>query len=158
MNIRKFHDDDVTQIVDLFFNTVHLVNKDDYTKEQLNAWAPPDEQATKHKLWRESFHRNVTYVAIVGETIVGFSDMTYNGHLDRLYVHKDCQRRGIATALAQNLESEARSLGITEIDTEASITSKPFFEQLGYRVVHKQNVERRGVLLTNFMMVKSLIN
>ena len=36
----------------------------------------------------------------------------------------------------------------------ASITARPFFEQRGYRVVRQQQVERGGVLLTNFVMEK----
>lgn len=157
MKIRRLQDEDLTPIVNLFYDTVHSVNKQDYTKEQLNAWAPPGEQVTKHEIWRESMLRNITFVAVVGETIVGFSDMTSNGHLDRLFVHKDYLRQGIATALVQNLENEARKLKLTEIDTEASITAKPFFERKGYKVIRKQSVERKGILLTNYIMVKSLL-
>lgn len=158
MKLRRFQDEDITQIVNLFYDTVHSVNKKDYTIEQLNVWEPPEEQVTKLERWRESMHRNITLVALVGESIVGFSDMTSNGHLDRLYVHKDYLRQGIATALVQNLENEARKLKLTEIDTEASITAKPFFERNGYSVIHKQSVERNSILLTNYFMIKSLLS
>ena len=36
--------------------------------------------------------------------------------------------------------------------THASRTAKPFFEKRGWRVVKEQQVERHGVLLTNFVM------
>lgn len=39
MEIRKFHGSDISQIVMLFYETVHFVNKKDYTQEQLDAWA-----------------------------------------------------------------------------------------------------------------------
>lgn len=157
MKIRRFQDEDISQIVNLFYDTVHSVNKKDYSKEQLNVWAPPGEQETKLQLWPESMYRNVTFVAVDGETIVGFSDMTCKGHLDRLYVHKDYLRQGIATALVKSLENEARSLKLTEIDTEASITAKPFFERKGFKMFRKQSVERKGILLINYVMVKSLL-
>ena len=40
------------------------------------------------------------------------------------------------------------------VTTHASITARPFFEKRGYRVVKEQQVERHGVLLTNFVMEK----
>lgn len=38
------------------------------------------------------------------------------------------------------------------IVTHASITTKPFFEKRGYRVIREQQVERQGIFLTNFVM------
>ncbi|MEE1466132.1 MAG: GNAT family N-acetyltransferase, partial [Clostridium sp.] len=40
------------------------------------------------------------------------------------------------------------------ITTHASITARPFFEKRGYRVVKEQEVERSGVVLTNYVMIK----
>ncbi|GEA31614.1 hypothetical protein CDIOL_25370 [Clostridium diolis] len=42
------------------------------------------------------------------------------------------------------------------ITVEASITAKPFFEKRGYHIVRQQEVERKGQLLTNFVMKKLL--
>ncbi|MDF2653201.1 MAG: acetyltransferase [Paenibacillus sp.] len=158
MEIRSFTDSDINQIVSLFYETVHSVNKRDYSQEQLNAWAPKDEEKLKLNTWKESLSHNVTYVAEIEGKIVGFSDMTPFGHLDRLYIHKDYQGQGIASALVNKLESEARGLGLIEIDAEASITAKPFFERQGYRIIQSQVVERRGVKLVNFKMVKNLFS
>jgi len=41
------------------------------------------------------------------------------------------------------LESETKKLNLLEIDTEASITAKPFFELGGYKMVCSQTVERK---------------
>ena len=38
------------------------------------------------------------------------------------------------------------------IRTHASITAKPFFQKRGYKVTKEQQVERQGILLTNFVM------
>lgn len=70
---------------------------------------------------------------------------------DRLYVHKDYQNQGIATAICDVLEQSA---GDTKITTHASITAKPFFEHRGYKVVREQQVMRDGISLTNFVMEK----
>ncbi|RDW20352.1 GNAT family N-acetyltransferase [Oceanobacillus arenosus] len=158
MRIRKFQSSDINQIVSLFQETVHAVNAADYSIEQLNAWAPIDEIEIKLKNWSESLSNNISYVAEMNDKIVGFSDMDYNGHLDRLYIHKDFQKQGIAAALVHMLESRAKEMGLSEMDTEASITAKHFFERHGYRVIRSQIVERRNISLINYRMIKQLVS
>ena len=77
--------------------------------------------------------------------------MDKTGYLDRLYVHKDFQRKGIATAICRELE---KSVDSEKIITHASITAKPFFLNRGYKVIREQQVERGGILLTNYVMEK----
>lgn len=157
MEIRAYQESDISQLISLFYETVHSVNKQDYSQEQLDAWAPKEEKAFKLNAWSTSLHQNITYVAEMNGCIVGFSDMTLEGHLDRLFVHKDFQGQGIAFALVKNLELKARELGLHEMDTEASITAKPFFERQGYQLISQQSVERKGVLLVNYRMRKKLM-
>jgi len=156
MAIRKFKNTDTAQIVTLFYETVHTVNARDYSLEQLEAWAPIDEKEAKIADWKDTLSRNITYVAEIGGTIIGFSEMTATGYLNRLYIHKDFQGQGLASAFIQILEREAKSLKLDEIRTDASITAKSFFERHGYQVIQSQSVERRGVLLVNFNMVKKI--
>jgi putative acetyltransferase len=56
----------------------------------------------------------------------------------------------------RHVESEARSLGITRLVADVSITARSFFEHAGFRVVEPQTVERRGVRFQNYRMEKSL--
>ena len=41
-----------------------------------------------------------------------------------------------------------------KIITHSSITAKHFFEKRGYKVIKEQQVERKGLLLTNYIMEK----
>ena len=91
------------------------------------------------------------FVSWQNKKIIGFGDIDKTGYLDRLYVHKDYQRRGVAAAICDGLERAVPG----KIITHASITARPFFEKRGYKVVREQRVERRGVLLVNFIMEKS---
>ena len=147
MEIRRYRPSDCQALAALFYHTVHTVNAKDYTKDQLFAWA--DGQVDLEQ-WNRSFEQHVTLVAVDHERIVGFGDIDQTGYLDRLYVHADEQGKGIATAICNVLEQAVAG----DIVTHASITAKPFFEKRGYRVVREQNVERRGVRLTNFVMEK----
>ena len=149
MVIRKYKSSDCDEITQLFYNTVHKINAKDYTKEQLNAWANGKIDLEK---WDKSFLEHYSFVAVENEIIVGFGDIDKHGYLDRLYVHKDYQRKGIATSLCDKLENIVKTDCII---THASITAKPFFEHRGYNVVKQQTVERNGVFLINFIMKKS---
>ena len=148
MILRKYTKTDRAELAELFYDTVHTVNAKDYTREQLDAWAIGE---INLEAWDESFQAHHTVVAELDGKIVGFGDMDETGYLDRLYVHKDYQRRGVATAICDALEQNAKA---AELTTHASITARPFFEKRGYTVVREQQVERRGELLTNFVMWK----
>ena len=146
--LRPYRPEDCGELARLFYETVHTVNAADYTPEQLDAWATGKKPL---ETWDRSFRANTTLVAESGGQIVGFADMDAGGYLDHLFVHRDFQRRGIATALCDALEAACPCARYT---THASITARPFFLARGYRVVQAQQVERRGVELTNFVMEK----
>ena len=118
----------------------------------LRSWAP---NAIEPSIWNRSFLEHQTLVAIEKDQIVGFADLEEPNYLDRLYVHKDYQNRGIATLLCDKLEQVARSYKSTDIETHASITALPFFEHRGYMVQKEQQVNRQGILLTNYVMRKN---
>ena len=148
MQLRKYQLSDYAQLAELFYQTVHSVNAQDYTREQLDAWATGEVDS---QAWDKSFRAHRTIVATESGKIVGFGDMDESGYLDRLYVHKDYQGQGIASAICDELERFTAGKTFT---THASITAKLFFQHRGYHVVRKQEVIRRGVALTNFVMEK----
>lgn len=148
MIIRKYKSEDCKCLTELFYDTVHTVNARDYTKEQLNVWATGQVDLEK---WDASLSEHYSVVAVENDIIVGFGDMDETGYLDRLYVHKDYQKKGIATAICDKLEETVQALNFV---THASITARPFFEKRGYKVVKEQQVERQGIFLTNYVMEK----
>ena len=101
MEIRAYTPADCQRTAALFYDTVHAVACRDYSQEQLDAWAPEDRDLTA---WDQSFQGHFALVAVEGETLLGFGDITPTGYLDRLYVHQDHLRQGIATALCERLE------------------------------------------------------
>lgn len=148
MLIRRYEKSDCKDLAELFYNTVHSINSKDYTEEQLNVWATGSVDLEK---WNQSLLTHFSVVAVKDGIIVGFGDIDKTGYLDRLYVHKDYQHQGIATTICDKLEY---IFDVSKITTHASITAKPFFEKRGYKVIKKQNVERNGVLLQNYIMEK----
>lgn len=147
MIIREYKPSDCRELANLFYNTVHTVNAKDYTKEQVDAWATGNVNLEK---WNQSLQEHDSIVAEQDGMIMGFGDIDKTGYLDRLFVHKDYQRQGVATAICDKLELKIPGTVITH----ASITARPFFEKRGYTIIREQQVERQGIVLTNFVMEK----
>ena len=148
MQIRRYTPADCPAMAALFYDTVHRVNCRDYAPEQLDVWATGQVDLDA---WDGSLRAHLSLVAEENGRIIGFGDLdAASGYLDRLYVHKDHQHQGVASALCDRLEAAAEG----RVYTHASITARPFFEKRGYCVQKQQQVERRGELLTNFVMEK----
>ena len=148
MILRPYRSEDCPALARLFYDTVRTVNARDYTPEQLDAWADGNVDLAA---WDTSFLAHHSLVAEENGEILGFADMDTTGYLDRLYVHKDYQGQGVATALCDALEASCPAEHFT---THASPTARPFFEGRGYRVLRRQTVVRRGILLDNYVMEK----
>ena len=142
MIIREYLPSDCKHLAELFYQTVHSINAKDYTDEQLNVWATGNVDINE---WNLSLSEHFSLVAIKGGSIAGFVDIDKTGYLDRLYVHKDYQSQGIATAICDKLE---HAFGVSKITTHASITAKPFFLHRGYNIIKEQQVIRSNIPLT----------
>ncbi len=151
MYIRKYKETDIEEIAALFYDTVHHINTKDYTEEQVNVWASGD---IDKAAWNRSFLVHYSIVVVEKGILLGFGDIDNTGYLDRLFVHKDFQGKGVATCICNELEKHIREQGVGKMVTHASITARPFFEKFGFRVIKEQQVERKGIRLTNFIMEK----
>ncbi len=154
MEIKEYSSDKVSEIIDLFQGSVHENTKQYYTLEQLEAWAPtpPD-----YHVWESYLISFKPKLVIENNKILGFLAFEPNGHVDRLYVHKDHQRQGVATFLYKHVEQSALSYGVGKLYTEASYLAKPFFKKMDFVIVNVNNICRDAIMLNNFSMEKVLV-
>ena len=152
--IREVNDGDYAAIGRLFFDTVRSINLQDYTPQQVAAWAPAVWPAED---WRRRLAGQVVLVAVEESVLVGFISVEKNGHIDFLFVHKDRQRQGIASALLACALEQAHLLNLSRVFTESSITAKPFFERHGFLVTKPEDVVRHGVTLRRYHMERPLL-
>ena len=96
-----------------------------------------------------------TVVAVVGDRIAGFTDVSASGYIDMMFVDPATGRRGIATALMLWARTEVKRLGSSTLTTHASITARPFFEAQGFVVGEERHPMLRGVVMTNYAMAPS---
>ncbi len=147
MKIRPYTQTDKKEVIKLIQQTIYFINKQDYSPLQIKAWAEIDWYN-----WDNSLINHLAIVGVKDKKIVGFSDMTESGFLDRLFTHQDNQREGVATALLKCLEKHINS---DQYSTYASITAKRFFEEMGYRVVKENQTKLRGETFLNYYMIKN---
>jgi putative acetyltransferase len=151
--VRDYEQGDAGPICRLFYETVRTVNLEDYSPEQVRAWASelPDPAA-----WHRRMSGRHTLIADEDGEVIGFAELEEDGHLDMLYCRADAVGRGVGSLLYAAVEERARGLGLGRISTEASITARPFFERHGFVVLRRNTVLQRGTGLTNFSMEKAL--
>jgi putative acetyltransferase len=154
IEIRKYHPEDVQALANIYFNTIHKINIQHYTEEQVNVWAP--KSCLEIEGWANKFLRTKPFIAVIGNKIVGFAEFEPNGHIDCFYCHHDWIGNGVGKALMKAIFEKAREYKVDTIFSEVSITAKPFFEKQGFKVVAEQIVVKKGVKLTNYKMEKRL--
>lgn len=145
--------DDIPEIDKLFRETVLTVNRRDYTEEEVKDWASC---STPEHL--EELISNLYFIVALDadKRIMGIASLRNDGYLHSMFVHKDFQRRNIATFLLNEIERYARLLGIDNITSEVSLTARPFFERKGYQVKSAQKQKANKLYMSNFLMEKHL--
>ena len=151
--IVNYNESMLDEMLRLFYNTVHTVNAKDYDKNQLENWAP---ETIDRQKWEERLTNNVCLVSIYGEQIVGFGELSEEGGIDTMYVHKNHQGKKIASRLLQELTDYAHHLCFKTLTTEASITARPFFERHGFKVVKTQRNQYDNMVFLNYKMKKTI--
>lgn len=151
ISIRPYQPSDLQAVVTLFKEAVAAINIKHYTPEQVVTWT-----TINLERWEKSLSENITLIAEIDGVIVGFGDMSHEGYLDRLYVHKEYQARFVALKIFKGLEQKARELGLEKITTDCSITAKLPAERMGFKVIKEQTVEKLGMKFINYHMEKKL--
>ena len=159
--LRPYIPNDTKAIIALFKETVHSVGARYYTPEQVAVWAPikeqtPEEIAAELTRWQAKLESYITYVVECEDKLVGFIDMSKEGYLDHMYVHKDYQASGASVLLINAIEKSARELGLNKITTHASKAAVLVAKRRGFVVLTEQTVVLNGVELTNYVMEKTL--
>lgn len=145
---------DIPELKELFRDTILTVNARDYTAEEVADWASC---ADRPGHWEELL-ASLHFIAACDTEgrIIGFTSIRNDGYLHSMFVHKDHQGEGIATALLQRIETYAMEHGICDITSEVSITARPFFERREYVVEQEQRAQANRLKLTNYIMKKQL--
>lgn len=137
----------------IFRAAIEELTGEDYSPLQQDAWMmAADDEAGFAKRLSDA----LTLIATIDKQPVGFAALKDNAHIDMLYVDPRAAGRGIATALADALETLAAARGTTVMTTDASDTARDFFARRGYAGTRRNTVEVNGEWLGNTSMEKTL--
>ena len=156
--IRRYAKSDAPTLAKLFYGTADTASK--------NGGEPDTVKAENYDLseWERSFCGRYTTVAELDGETVGFGDIEVSvmcsmcaaSTVGRLFVHKDCRRRGVGRAVLRALEDHAAKNAARSVSAFAPASAKPFFEAAGYSTVSEDSFEYRGAEASNYLMEKFL--
>ncbi|WP_432453699.1 MULTISPECIES: GNAT family N-acetyltransferase [unclassified Agarivorans] len=149
--IRNYQKTDASETWKLKYHTIRNININDYSLEQVTAWAPDNLDMI---VWQKRVDDMNPFVAELNGKIVGFADLQQDGYIDHFFCHAEYQGIGVGRLLMERLFAKGRSEGIKRYYSQVSKTARPFYEHFGFCVVKKQKVDINGQLLTNFVMEK----
>jgi putative acetyltransferase len=126
---------------------------DDYSEVQQQAWASiaDDEEEFGKRLASE-----LTLVATLQNSPVGFAALKGADHIDMLYVHPGAAGQGAASMLCDALEKLAGGRGAKSLTVDASDNATEFFTKRGYVATRRNTVTVNGEWLANTTMQKTL--
>jgi putative acetyltransferase len=151
--MRPLLPEDVPLLAEIFRASVEELTADDYSETQQEAWAAAadDIEAFGARLAKE-----LTIVATLGGSAIGFAALADNRRIDMLYVHPAAAGHGAGAMLCDALERLATGRGSKEITVEASDTARGFFERRGFVARTRNTVLCGDEWLANTTMVKRL--
>lgn len=150
--LSDYNDSRASALAKLYYQTIHKVNKADYSDAQLEAWAPAETQLAKS--WTQRFKKTRPIVATIDDRVVGFAEFMDSGYIDCFFVHYQHQNQGVGSTLMEEIARRAKTQSINRVWSNVSVTAKPFFSRCGFIVAKEQLVELRGCKLKNFLMEK----
>jgi putative acetyltransferase len=151
--LRPFLPADTPVLAAIFVAAIEQLTGDDYSEAQQQAWASvaDDEEAFGRRLASE-----LTLVATLQNSPVGFAALKGADHIDMLYVHPGAVGQGVATVLCEALEKLAGARGAKSLSVDASDNAAEFFAQRGYVAKQRNTVTVNGEWLANTTMQKTL--
>ena len=144
---------DVPLLAEIFRESVLDLTGEDYSAEQQEAWAAT---ADDLKEFSERLAKQLTLVATLEGSPVGFASLKGKDEIDMLFVHPAASRYGAATMLVDALEKLAASRGTDTLKVDASDTARDFFEKRGYVAQQRNSVSLNDVWFANTTMKKAL--
>jgi putative acetyltransferase len=151
--LRPFLGEDTPVLAAIFVASIEGLAGDDYSEAQQQAWAgvADDEEGFGKRLASE-----LTLVATLQSSPVGFASLKGTDHIDMLYVHPGAVGQGVASMLCDALEKLARSRGAKSLSVDASDNAADFFAKRGYVAMQRNTVTVNGEWLANTTMQKTL--
>ena len=151
--LRPFLAADTAVLAAIFVAAIEELTGDDYSEAQQEAWAATAEDEAQ---FGKRLVGQLTLIATLQNSPVGFASLKGADHIDMLYVHPSVAGQGVAAMLVDALEKLAGARGAKILTVDASDTAEVFFQKRGYVGKQRNTVTINGEWLANTTMQKTL--
>jgi putative acetyltransferase len=151
--LRPYLADDAPLLAEIFRASVMDLTGDDYTEAQQQAWASVADDGAS---FAKRLGHQLTLVASLEGSGIGFASLAAGGKIDMLYVHPAAVGQGVAAMLIDALEKLAGARKTGTLIVDASDTARGFFEKRGYIAQQRNTVSTGDEWLANTTMHKQL--
>jgi putative acetyltransferase len=152
--LRPFLIEDTPLLAEIFRASIDELAADDYGEGARQAWAAAaDDQEAFAKRLRDQ----LTLVATMNGSPVGFASLANNETIDLIYVHPAAAGQGAGTMLVDALEKLSVARGAKRLTADVSDTAEDFFRKRGFVPRQRNTVLRGGEWLANTTMDKQTV-
>ena len=153
--LRPFLAADTPVLAAIFVAAIEELTGDDYSEAQQEAWAGAAEDEEQ---FGKRLAGQLTLIATLQNSPVGFASLKGADRIDMLYVHPSAARQGVASMLCEALEKLAGARGAKNLTVDASDAAQEFFTKRGYVAMQRNTVTVNGEWIANTTMQKTLGN
>jgi putative acetyltransferase len=151
--LRPYLAADAPILAAIFRASIEELTEEDYNPAQQEAWAAA---ADDEEAFAERLARNLTLIATLDGSPVGFAALEGGSSVAMLYVHPAVAGQGVGSMLYDALEKLAAARGASQLTVEASDSASAFFQKHGFAPQQRNTVSVGNEWLTNTTMKKKL--
>ena len=151
--LRPYLPTDLSVLVEIFRGSIADLTGDDYSEAQQQASAARADDAAG---FAKRLGSQLTLIATLQGSPVGFASLAGRDKIDLLYVHPAAAGQGVARLLVDALEKLAGGRGAERLVVDASDSARGFFEKRGYVAQQRNTVMVGDEWLANTTLHKQL--
>jgi len=149
VTIENYNSKMAAELWQVYFTSIRMVCINDYSEEQIQAWAP---EPFDLNLFKEKMDKINPFIALLKGKVIGYADLQTDGLIDHFFVHGEYQGIGAGTALMKKILKEGRSK--PKLYSYVSHTAKPFYINHGFVLEKVRQEEIRGCKIENNIMIR----
>ena len=151
--LRPFLPADTPVLAAIFVAAIQELTGDDYGEAQQEAWASA---ADDEEQFGKKLAGDLTLIATLQNSPVGFASLKGADHIEMLYVHPSAVGQGVGAMLCDALEKLAGARGAKILTVDVSDNAQEFFQKRGYVGKQRNTVTINGEWFANTTMQKTL--
>jgi putative acetyltransferase len=145
------HDND--ELGEIVFDAVRN-GRSSYSESQLAAWVPEPKSGSD---WNNRLLSQTIFVAENSDSLLGFMSLAHGDYIDLAFIRPDARGVGMFRMLYNEIESIACRNNVQRLWVHSSLTARPAFLAVGFRVSNEETLDLGGIQLNRFVMEKSIV-